>query len=314
MTATLHRLPVVLAVALVLVVAATGTGLAADEPRDAPSDPSPPVRVYVSESLDISDVELTGGGTIGTDRTTFVSVSGDEVFSVDPENADFDGVAPGSYDADSDDDDDAELLVRKPRITDFDVRNERGVDIAGDIVEGSDFEEVTITAEYNFAEADRLDVTVENPDGVDLAGNSRITTSGGSVTVDTSGADPGEYRIVVEGSGIEDGRASTTVTVAGETERPTATATARPTPTPTPTSAPTPTATSTPAATATATSTPTVTPTPTPAVTTTSTPTVTPTETPTSTPTTTQDDGPGFGPIVALLAVLTVAALTRRRA
>ncbi|MFC7173543.1 hypothetical protein ACFQL0_09620 [Haloplanus litoreus] len=175
-------------------------GVAVEEPRDEPSDTSPPVRVYVSETLDISNVQLTGGGTVGTERTTFISTTGDSVFTVSPENADFDGVSPGSHDADTDDDDDPELVVVQPRITDFDVRNERGVDIAGDTVEASDFEEVRITVEYNFAEADRLDVTVESPDGVDLAGNERITESGGNVTVDTSSADPGPYRIEVEGA------------------------------------------------------------------------------------------------------------------
>jgi len=300
---------VTLVVALAVVAAATGASVAVDEPRDEPADTSPPVRVYVSETLDISNVELTGGGTIGTEQTTFVSVGGDEVFTVAPENADFDGIEPGSYDADSDDDDDAELIVVKPRITDFDVRNERGVDIAGDTVEASDFEEVTITVEYNFAEADRLDVRLDDPDGVDLAGNSRITESGGSVTVDTSGADPGTYRISVEGSNVEDGRASTTVTVPGGAAEPTATPTETATTTATVVRTPTPTSTVTPTSTATAT--PTATPEPTATATPEPTATATPTATPTSTPT--EGGGDGFGPLVALLALLVVSALVRGR-
>ena len=283
-----------------VVAAATGAGVAVDEPRDSPSDTSPPVRVYVSETLDISNVELTGGGTIGTDRTTFVSTGGDGVFTVVPENADFGGVGPGSYDAESDADDDPELRVVRPRITEFEVRNERGVDVAGDTLDADDFEEVTITAEYNFAEADRLDVTVESPDGVDLAGNARITESGESVTVDTSGADPGPYRISVEGSVIEDGRASTTVTVSGAPE---STPTPTTTPTPTPTATPTPTP--TPAATPPPTPTPTATPTPAP--------TTTPTPTPAATLTATEGGGAGFGPVVAVLALLAVAFATRGR-
>jgi hypothetical protein len=320
---TLRAAAIGLVVALAVVAAATGGSVAVDEPRDEPSNTSPPVRVYVSETLDVSNVELTGGGTVGTDQTTFVSVAGDEVFTVDPENADFDDVEPGSYDADSDDDDEAELIVVQPRITDFDVRNERGVDIAGDTVEASDFEEVTITVEYNFAEADRLDVTLEDPSGVDLAGNSRIIESGGSVTVDTSGADPGTYRISVEGSDVEAGRASTTVTVAGgdaeptATPRPTATATATPTATPTATTTPTTTATATPAPTATPTTTATATPAPTATPTTTATatpaPTATPTTTATVTPTPTTGGGAGFGPFAALTALLAVALLVRIR-
>jgi len=156
------RPTVILVVCLTVLAAATGAVVAVDEPRDEPADTSPPVRVYVSETLDISDAELTGGGTIGTESTTFLPVGDQGAFSVDPENADFDGVEPGSYYAERDSDDEADIVVVRPRITDFDVRNERGVDIAGDTVEASDFEEVTITVEYNFAEADRLEVDVEN--------------------------------------------------------------------------------------------------------------------------------------------------------
>jgi len=75
---------------------------------------------------------------------------------------------------------------------------------SGSTPQNADFEEVTTTASYDFDDADRLDVTVDDPSGLDLAGNARITESGGSVTVDTSGADPGTYRITVEGSEIED--------------------------------------------------------------------------------------------------------------
>jgi PGF-CTERM protein len=300
--------------ALLVVAGAAAPSVAGEEPRDEPADTSPPVRVYVSETLDISNVELTGGGTVGTERTTFVSTTGDSVFTVDPESADFDGVSPGSYDADTDEDDDSELVVVQPRITDFDVRNERGVDIAGDTVEAGDFEEVRITVEYNFDDADRLDVTVESPDGVDLAGNRRITESGGNVTVDTSSADPGTYRIAVEGSNIEAGAASTEVTVAGgrtatPTPEPTPTATPEPTPTATPTATPEPTPTATPTATPEPTPTATPTPEPTPAAT----PGPTATATPELTPTPTESPGDGFGVVVALLAVLTVAVGLRRR-
>lgn len=297
-----------LAVCLVVGGVATSVAVAVDEPRDRPSDTTPPVRVYVSESLDISDVQLTGGGTIGTNRTTFVGVGNRGAFSVDPENANFEGVETGSYYVDRDTDEQAELSVVTPRIIDLEVRNERGVDIAGDTVAGNDFEEVTITAEYNFDDADRLDVSVDDPDGLDLAGNARITESGGSVTVDTSGADPGTYRITVEGSDIEDGSRTVEVTVAGEREAaatPTATDTPTATPPSTPTATPTPTATATDTPTATVTGPLTETPPPTS--------TATPTTIPTTTAMPTTSDGSGFGIAVAAVAALIGAAAVRRR-
>jgi hypothetical protein len=311
------RYHAIVAAAAVLAALAVGpAAMAVEEPRDRPGSTSPPVTVYVGETLDISNVRLTGGGTVGTNTTTFASVSGDETFTVDPTDADFDGVSPGSYDAQRDDDGSAELTLVRPRVSEFEVRNERGVDIEGDTLPRSDFEEVTVTAEYNFEEADRLDVAVENPDGVDLAGNARITESGGSVTVDTSGAKPGEYHIVVEGSEL-DGRAETTVTVEGRTATATPTATVTPTSTPTATVTPTETATptETPTPTVTATSTPTPTETPTPTRTPTATPTATepPTSTRTPTPTRTAAPASGFGPVVALLAVALTAVAVRRR-
>lgn len=281
---------------------AVGGGLAADEPRDAPANTSPPVRVYVSESLDISGVQLTGGGTVGTGPTTFVSTGGDETLRVDdPTDADFDAVEPASYYVERENDTSPELNVVRPRITEFEVTNGRGVKIGGkDVSEGA-FEEVTVTAEYNFPEADRLEVSIEGPDGLDYAGSRAITESGGSVTVDTSDAPPGEYVISVEGSDIEDGAASTRVTVGSrQTPTPTPTPTQTATPTTTPTSTPTP----TPTPTQTATATPTTTPTSTP----------TATATPTATPTSTASDGPGLGVGAALLALAgATAALARRR-
>ncbi|MFB6079902.1 MAG: hypothetical protein ABEJ81_02700 [Haloferacaceae archaeon] len=285
---------------------AVGGALAAADHRDAPASTTPPVRVYVSESLDISAVQLTGGGTVGTGSTTFVATDEDHTFVVpNPTDADFTGIEPGSYYVDRDGDTRPEVTVVRPRITDFEVTNERGVKIGGRTVDRTDFEEVTVTADYNFDEADRLDVDVEGPNGLDYAGDAAITASGGSVTVDTSGGPTGEYTVSVTGSAIEDGTASTTVTVEGRGGGGTSTATRTRTATPTPTTTATPTRTATPTTTATATPTRTATPTT----------TVTPTRTATPTPTTTSGGGPGFGvggALVATLALAGAAVLGRR--
>lgn len=276
--------------------AVTGSVVAVEEPREEPATPEPPVRVYVSETLNVSGVQLTSGGTIGTDPTTFVSSTGDHVFTVDPTEADFDDVEPGLYDVDGDPDDEAELVVVPPRITDLDVRNERGANVSERTVDQDDLDEITITAEYNFDEADRLDVEILSPRDTDIAGDRRIITSGGSITVATGDTPPGTYRITVEGSNIE--AASETVTVTVE-EAGTAT------PGPTATARATETATSTATVTETATATATVTETPTA--------TGTPTATATETATPTEADGPGFGGMVAVMALLAAALLAVRR-
>jgi hypothetical protein len=287
-----------LVLALVPCLVVAGVAGAASDHRDAPAETEPPVVVYVSETLDVSAVGLTGGGTVGTDETTFDSIDGDRTFTVDPERADLDGIEPGAYDARSDADDRPELTVVEPRVTDLELRNERNVDVTDRTVARGDLDEVTVTAAYDFDEADRLDVTVESPDGLDLAGDARITTSGGSVTVETGNQPAGVYEVTVEGSGIDDGRATATVTVEGPATA-TATATPEPTPTPTPTATPEPTPTATPSVTTTDTPTPIPTPTP------------TPTPTPASTPTATEGRGPGPG-VIGVVTALVAAAWWRR--
>jgi PGF-CTERM protein len=64
---------------IVLTVGAVGLPVVAvSEPRDAPADTRPPVRVYVGETLDISSAQLSGGGTVGTEETPFPGTTFDD--------------------------------------------------------------------------------------------------------------------------------------------------------------------------------------------------------------------------------------------
>jgi MYXO-CTERM domain-containing protein len=283
-----------------LVVLLVGTvalpAVAVNDPRDRPADTGPPVQVYASETLNVSSVQLSGGGTIGTAETTFVAVGGGASFTVDPANASFDGVEPGAYYAANDTDIKADIRVTQPDVSRLELRDERAATVTGESVDPRYLNQLTIRAQYNFAEADRLDVSVVGPSGDEVA-TGRITERGGRVTVDLGTPTPGQYRVTVTGSDIEAGTRSATVSVRGAT--PTVT------PTATPTSGPTPTATPEPTATPTATGTSTTTPEPT------ATPTAT--ATPTPFPGTTVSDGPGLGVESALLAVVALALYGRRR-
>ncbi|AXG09213.1 PGF-CTERM sorting domain-containing protein [Haloplanus rubicundus] len=290
------------AAAAALVVLAAGAValpvVAVSEPRDAPEDTRPPVRVYVSETLDISSVQLSGDGTVGTEETTFTAVGGGESFTVDPTNASFDGVPVGSYYATDDSDVRADLTVVRPQVYSIVLRDERQEDVTGRSTDAANLDRLTIRARYSFADVDRLDVSVVDPSGAEVA-TARITENDQQITVDIPDPTPGIYRITASGSNIEAGNRTVTVRVRGQvataSATATATVTAAPTTTPTATPEPTPTAT------------PTATPEPTP--------TATPEPTPTATPTagTTADEGPGFGVVAALLALLAVALLGRRR-
>jgi hypothetical protein len=316
---TIPRALVVSVVVLLVVAGATG---AVSSPRDRPVETEPPVRVFVDETLDVSAVELTGGGTVGTDPVAIVGVAGEADGVIedidDPTDADFGGFATGSYDVRADGDDRAEFSVVEPRVTSVVVTNQNGANVTnGWEPSGAS---LTVTAEYNFDEADRLDLTVEAPDGLEVtstvASRDRFTTSGGSVSLDLSDEADGTFRITVEGSDLE--AASRTVTVrTGPRRTTTATATQTATPTRTATPETTPTATRTTTPTSTTEPTPTSSLTMTPTATTEPTPTEPPDTTAPATPTapstTTRTTTPGFGSIVALMAVAGVACLLHRR-
>jgi len=291
------RRAAVVALIVLAVGAVTLPVVAVTEPRDAPADTRPPVRVYVSETLDISSTQLSGDETVGTEETTFTTVGGGESFTVDPTNANFDGVPVGSYYAESDSDIRADLDVVRPQVYSIVLRNDNQQDVTGRSTDPGKLDRLTIRARYSFAEADRLDVSVVDPAGAEVAA-ARITENDQQITVDIPNPTPGLYRVTASGSNIEAGNRTVTVRVRGQV------ATATPT---APTVTATPMPDSTPTATTTATPTPTVTETET------ATGTATATATPTPFPGTTSDDGPGFGAVVALLSLVAVALLGRLR-
>jgi hypothetical protein len=311
--------------ALLVALLLVGTATAVSTPRSQPTDTSPPVRVFVGETLDVSAVELTGGGTVGSGSVTLVGLAGDADGTTesidDPTDADFGGFETGSYDVAADGDDRADVVVVEPRVTSVVVRNQNDANVTDGWDPSGD--DLTLTVEYNFDEADRVDVTVESPDGLDVtprvAAVDRITESGGSITLDLSDEPVGTFEITVEGSDLD--RASQTVTVrtgprGTATPLPTATETETATPTPVPaTPTDTPTATETQPITATPTDTPTATTSPTTSPpTATETQPATPTETASPTPqSTTSTSTPGFGVWTVLLALVTLSALALGR-
>lgn len=307
---TLRRVAVVL-VAVCCLAGAVSTATAVENPRNRPSDTSPPVTVYASETLDISDVRLTGGGQVQGDdnpeSVTFQRVDGAGNVTVeDPEAANFTGVEPGSYDALRDDDEEPELEVVEPQVTRLTLRDRNARNVSGQTVRRDRLDRVVVIAEYDFAGADRLQVSMtRDAEDVGLNQNAaRITESGGRYTIGLSNRPTGTYTVTVAGSDIEAGTQSVTfrLVAADWTPSPTATRTPSPTPTPTETRSPSPTPTS-----------PSPTATPAPATTTTVAVTATPTPAATAAPTDGLGNGPGLvGALVALLAVAGLAAARRR--
>ncbi|WP_299330700.1 hypothetical protein [Haloplanus sp.] len=280
---------------VLLVGVVTLPGAAVNDPRSEPAETTPPVRVYVSETLNISAVELSGGsGAIGTNATTFRAVGGGASFTIEsPAAADFDGVEPGSYYVTTDSDVQAELSVRRPEIDSLELRDQQAVTVTNRSTDPEHLNRLSVRARYNFDAVDRLNVTVVGPSGATVA-TGRITGSRGLIRVEISDPVPGVYTVTAAGSGVDAASRTATVRVRGTTATPTATATT------TPASAPTTTA---------STTTPTPTGTPLPA---------TPTRaeqpaTPTDPATATVGDGHGFGVLTVLAAALALTAMALAR-
>jgi hypothetical protein len=276
--------------------------MAASEPRSEPSNTLPPVTVYVSETLDISDVQLTAGDDIDEDPITLRQVDGNDSIAIeDPTNANFTGVDPGLYYVGEDGDERPEIRVVEPRVTSLLLREGRGQDVTNQTVRS--ITALIVRAEYDFVNADRLDVTIRGPDGEPLDLNpqsARISRSGGRISVYMADRPPGTYTVTVQGSDIPAGQRSATVTIGSE---PTPTATATPTATPTATAT----------ATATPTATPTGTPTPEPTPTATPTPTAGTSSTPTlSTPTEALGNGFSVEFTIIVLVILMLGIIKRK--
>ena len=224
-------------------VAFTGTAVAAndvdpDDPDTFPRDglntveqDSLPAVVYAGETVNIEGVNFDAkrSGTLGDeDSITLIGIAGDaegDIQSgVDPSDADFDGFEPGLYSANGDqgDGEQAEIAVREPEIESVELNTQANTDGA-DVTDGRITTEDAVAflnVEYNFDEADKLSITVEDDDlevtdqvvenNNTQAGDGFITESGTDERLDFSDVDAGQYTITVEG---DDFGPSQTVTV-----------------------------------------------------------------------------------------------------
>jgi major cell surface glycoprotein (TIGR04216 family) len=123
------------------------------------------------------------------------------------------------------------VTLQTPRITDVEVQNSGGGDVTGGILQQSGSNTADVLVNYNYEEAEDVEITVEDEDGLEvtseiLSGTTEDTlnpnfdtgTAGSDFDVgfeiDPSNVDEGQYTITVEG--VEDldfGEATETVTV-----------------------------------------------------------------------------------------------------
>ncbi len=120
-----------------------------------------------------------------------------------------------------------EVTLDTPRISDYEIRNENGEDIAGGSVAEANADNLEVFVEYNFGEYEGIDITVEDPGGLEIQGDviegntdeggsgafssndaspsvSPATSSGTrsvSFGLNLDGQDAGTYTVIAEGAG-----------------------------------------------------------------------------------------------------------------
>ena len=122
------------------------------------------------------------------------------------------------------------VTVQEPRVTTLEVQNNGENDVSGGILE-SDQDDASVFVEYNYEEAENIELTVEDEDGVDVTGealdsgevdnkNADSATPSGSAPdgsvrfeLNPSNLDEGEYTFSVAGvEDIDSGEATQSVT------------------------------------------------------------------------------------------------------
>lgn len=189
---------------------------------DADFDNETPVTVYVGETLNVSNVTLTDRtDTVGTGDIVLSNLDDGSDAPIEGENADFSDVEPGTYSADANSS--AEFRVQSPEIFEmglYETKKEENELVSGR-VDGR--KTVYLDTRWNFDEADALELTVRDPEGLDVTdevvdadesesasnvvnasvGEGYVAESGQDIALNFTGFDSGEYEVSVEGSELD---------------------------------------------------------------------------------------------------------------
>ncbi|MFB6123904.1 MAG: HVO_2072 family ArtA-dependent S-layer glycoprotein [Haloferacaceae archaeon] len=110
------------------------------------------------------------------------------------------------------------VTVDTPRITTFRVENANGEDVSGGTVSAGSAGQLQVVVDYNFAKAEDVELTVENPNGLDVTDDvltgPAAFNGAHSVGLDLSDGTVGFYTISAEGTDdLDFGDANRTTTV-----------------------------------------------------------------------------------------------------
>ncbi|AFO56772.1 HVO_2072 family ArtA-dependent S-layer glycoprotein [Natrinema sp. J7-2] len=107
--------------------------------------------------------------------------------------------------------------VVTPRVSEIEI-NRGDTDVSDSSVSTEDADNLEVVVDFNFDNAEYVDLTVESEEGTDITNavldDSTIETDGGNTTLDLADEDAGEYTITAEGSeNLDFGDAVKTTTV-----------------------------------------------------------------------------------------------------
>ncbi|ELY84536.1 HVO_2072 family ArtA-dependent S-layer glycoprotein [Natrinema altunense] len=114
------------------------------------------------------------------------------------------------------------VTVTSPRVTDLTINNvydDGSVNaVDGSSISTGDADNMNVTVEYTFGDAEYIDISVEDESGTDITNqvidDNTIEETGGSVGLDLSTEDAGEYTVTAQGAGnLDSGDAVETATV-----------------------------------------------------------------------------------------------------
>jgi len=84
-----------------------------------------------------------------------------------------------------------DVTIDQPRISDFEIRNRNGADITGASVAEVNADNLAVYVEYNYNAYENIDITVEDPDGLEVQGDVITGNANGDISSTDSSLDSG---------------------------------------------------------------------------------------------------------------------------
>ena len=216
-------------------IAFSGSAAAARGNLDA-ADETFNKTVNSGDTIFLGEDLVTDGGDLSGVQTLTENGDGNAVLDLtSPIPQDSDDQPLGGYSTDGNAATGTNLTLLQPRITDSEIQTPGGGDVTGATLGTDNADNLSVLADYNYRNAEQVEVTIEDPSGTDITGEVLITDSsnpatdgdafiennsasspnnGGAVKIDMSGQDAGEYSIILEGTeDLDFGQASTTLTL-----------------------------------------------------------------------------------------------------